>query len=143
MHDASVLVAGRAVITVQAATRPKPPGAGLSVTLSSHIFRRVPVVLASGERLGSSQIWAIDSSASYPLEVVRFPRRDLANAMTLHVTLVGGDEWADPGLSITVQLQLTFAEAASADRDWCAPALTIDAGTGPSHRLSLPALTPG
>ncbi|NMO89501.1 hypothetical protein [Actinomycetospora sp. TBRC 11914] len=135
MSDASVLTAGRVTFTV-VGDAAKPSGPTVSVSLTSTVFERIPVVVASGGEFGADQAWRPGEAAAYALEVVAFPARELAGELVLHLTQ---DGVGVPALA--VDLELTFTDPTVGPLSWAPPRLLPDPAAGPSQRLPLPHLT--
>jgi hypothetical protein len=140
MSTDSVLAAARVTLGLGDAGPAKPPELSVSVSLTSTVFERIPVVVAGAEDLGAGQDWPPGQPVSYPLEVTAFPARELAEALALHLTLTGPRDWAQPGTELAVDLELSFDGAAAPAR-WTPPRMTVDVAAGPSHRLPLPTLS--
>jgi hypothetical protein len=138
MSNASVLAAGRATFTLDRAGSPKHPEQSLSLSITSTVFGRIPVVVASGDGLGVAQTWRPGDATSCPLEVMAFPVRELAAELSLHLSLAGDADWTTITPTIGVELELTFADPGREPQLWSPPRVDVETVGGPSHRFVLP-----
>jgi hypothetical protein len=137
-----VLRTARVSFTLDDTARPKGIEQSVSLSLTSTVFARIPVVVTSGERLGAGQDWQPGEPASCSLDVITFPARDLADELVLHLKLGGPQDWASLTTTLWVDLELTFLEPGTTHSvPWAPPRVLVATASGPSQRFPLPALS--